>query len=223
MAGEGAGRAAKRATRRNGGSPRPGRGPGVATTSVSSSQDLARSPSISTGRSLASPERFSSMYASLGSVAVASALSVLRSRPEPEEVAQEVFVDLWRRPEQFDEERGSLRVYVKVLARSRALDRARSNAVRYAALVRFTTLERPEPGDADPGAVRESAEPYLLSALDRLPRDQREALLLAYGKGFTARQIARAVGSPVGTAKSRLRLGLAKLRAMAEAEEGLSF
>jgi RNA polymerase sigma-70 factor, ECF subfamily len=162
------------------------------------------------------------MYASLGSVAVASALSVLRSWPEAEEVAQDVFVDLWRRPEQFDDQRGSLRGYVKMLARSRALDRARSNAVRHASLERLMTLER-SAEDNGYHAGHAPAVRELMTALDRLPRDQREALLLAYGKGFTARQIARAVGSPVGTAKSRIRLGLAKLRALAEAEEGLSF
>jgi RNA polymerase sigma-70 factor (ECF subfamily) len=52
----------------------------------------------------------------------------------------------------------------------------------------------------------------VLKALDTLPGDQREAVLLAFGKGLTAREIAKTAGVPLGTAKSRVRLGLAKAR-----------
>ncbi len=67
--------------------------------------------------------------------------------------------------------------------------------------------------DAAEPVIRRDGERRMLSALDRLPGDQREAVLLAFGKGLTAREIAEAAGVPVGTAKSRVRLGLQKARA----------
>ncbi len=66
--------------------------------------------------------------------------------------------------------------------------------------------------DAAEPVVRRDSSRRVLGALDKLPGDQREAVLLAFGKGLTAREIASAAGVPLGTAKSRVRLGLAKAR-----------
>ena len=60
--------------------------------------------------------------------------------------------------------------------------------------------------------IRRDSSRRVLGALERLPGDQREAVLLAFGKGLTAREIAQAAGVPLGTAKSRVRLGLQKAR-----------
>ena len=131
-----------------------------------------------------------------------------------EDVVQEVFAQLWRRPRSFDERRGSLRSYITMLARSRAIDRWRSQAVQDSAVERLR-LETPagqEESAAERAIARERAA-WATTVVNRLPAPQREAVLLAYGADMSATEIAAAVGVPCGTAKSRVRLGLEKLRA----------
>jgi len=123
---------------------------------------------------------------------------------------------LWRKPDGFDPARGSLASYLTMMARSRALDRWRTRAARDAAVERSAhsaRLERPVAEDAAEPVFRKDSQRRVLRALDKLPGDQREAVLLAFGKGLTAREIAAAAKVPLGTAKSRVRLGLQKARA----------
>jgi len=143
------------------------------------------------------------------------ATRVLRDPAAAEDVVQDVLLDLWLRPQSFDPSRGSLRAYLKMLTRSRALDRWRAGAARAAAARRASdeAYARPafEPSAADVVVRRDGAR-ELTSALAELPDEQRDAILLAYGRGLSAREVASAVGVPLGTAKSRLRLGLQKTR-----------
>jgi RNA polymerase sigma-70 factor (ECF subfamily) len=129
-------------------------------------------------------------------------------------------MQLWLKPSLYDPARGSLSSYVSMLARSRALDRWRTRGARQAALDRATEQERalvaPTESAAEP-VIRRERSLTLLGALDDLPGDQREALLLAYGRGLTAQEIARVKRVPLGTAKSRVRLGLSKARASLQA------
>jgi RNA polymerase sigma-70 factor (ECF subfamily) len=160
---------------------------------------------------LRDPRQFDDAYRALAPAAFAAALRVLRDSAAAEEVVQDAFVHLWRRPSAFDPARGSLRSYVTMLARSRALDRWRSRAVREGAAER--SRHALEPGaDVEESAVepvlRRERTGRILRALENLPMAQRQALLLAYGGGLTAREIAAVTSVPVGTAKSRLRLGL---------------
>ena len=132
-------------------------------------------------------------------------------------------MSLWRSPAQFDPGRGSLATYISMLARSRALDRWRSQAAHSAAVEREARAQEAEPrvstlspGADEPALARERSR-EVVTALETLPETQREALLLAFGGGLTAREIARAVHIPLGTAKSRIRLGLEKARESLEA------
>ena len=160
--------------------------------------------------------QFDEAYKRLQPLALASANRVLRDEAAAEDVVQDVFVQLWLRPDMYDSKRGSLASYVSMLARSRALDRWRSRSAREGAAERAE-----EAAKIDAQVVESAAEPVirrevsrtLLSALDTLPGDQRDALLLAYGRGLTAQEIARVREVPLGTAKSRVRLGLRKARA----------
>jgi RNA polymerase sigma-70 factor (ECF subfamily) len=103
-----------------------------------------------------------------------------------------------------------------MLARSRALDRWRTRSAREAALrrsVEEVTVRGDETGeDAVEPVIRRDTTRRLASAIGELPTEQRSAMLLAYGQGMTAREIAAATKIPLGTAKSRLRLGLQKAR-----------
>ena len=151
---------------------------------------------------------------------VEAADRVLRDRAAAEDVAQDVLFDLWRRPDSFDAARGSVRSYVLMISRSRALDRWRTRTAQAAAATRAAHEAHVQPRFARSAAdvaIRRDGAGQLTEVLGELPGPQREALLLAYGRGLTAHEVARAVGVPLGTAKSRLRLGLNRARvALAE-------
>ncbi|MEA2449625.1 MAG: hypothetical protein QOG63_1557 [Thermoleophilaceae bacterium] len=160
--------------------------------------------------------QFNDAYRRLAPLALASANRVLRDEAAAEDVVQDVFVQLWIRPDTYNAERGSLASYVSMLARSRALDRWRSRNARRSAVERAEEEARvvtePVESAADP-VIRRETSSTLLGVLEQLPGDQREALLLAYGRGLTAQEIAQVRRVPLGTAKSRVRLGLRKARA----------
>jgi RNA polymerase sigma-70 factor, ECF subfamily len=169
---------------------------------------------------LRDPIQFNAAYRRLAPGALASANRVLRDEAAAEDVVQDVFMQLWLKPSIYDPARGSLASYVSMLSRSRALDRWRTRSAREHAVERSTeqvrTLEQPAESAAEP-VIRRERSSILLNALGKLPDDQREAVLLAYGRGLTAQEIARAADIPLGTAKSRVRLGLSKARATLEA------
>ena len=169
---------------------------------------------------LRDPLQFNDAYRRLAPLALASANRVLRDEAAAEDVVQDVFVQLWLRPDSYDPKRGSLASYVSVLARSRALDRWRSRSARESAAERAETEAKVHATVSESAAepvIRRERSRKLLNVLGELPGDQREALLLAYGRGLTAQEIARVTEIPLGTAKSRLRLGLSKARATLEA------
>jgi RNA polymerase sigma-70 factor (ECF subfamily) len=169
---------------------------------------------------LRDPAQFRDAYRRLAPVALVSANQVLRDNAAAEDVVQEVFMQLWLKPDAFDPERGGLSRYVSMLARSRALDRWRTRAARdrttLQARIQARALQEPTESAAEPVIRRDRAQ-ALVRALAELPRDQRDALMLAYARGLSSSEIARECGIPLGTAKSRLRLGLSKARATLEA------
>jgi RNA polymerase sigma-70 factor (ECF subfamily) len=166
-------------------------------------------------QNLNTPSGFNSSYEELHPLAVAAAQRVLRDQAAAEDVAQDVFIALWRNPSAYDPARGSLRSYVSLMARSRALDRWRTRQAREAAVDRSAAEQKVRHVDEESAAepvLRRDRSRRLLHALDALPGEQREAVLLAFGRGLTAQEIAQAMGVPLGTVKSRVRLGLQKAR-----------
>jgi RNA polymerase sigma-70 factor (ECF subfamily) len=137
---------------------------------------------------------------------------ILRSRPEAEDVLQEVFLQVWRQARQFDLTRGAPFVWLTMLARSRAFDRLESIASRQRTVARAAGAPvdlAPDPADL---AVSAEDEGRLRRALARVPDEQREVLLLAYFEGLSQSAIAARLALPLGTVKSNARLGLEKLR-----------
>lgn len=139
-------------------------------------------------------------------------IRILGSREEAEEILQEVFIQVWRRAADFDEQRGKPFTWLVTLARSRAIDRLRQLSARER-LATATAQEAPaEASDAAQDAYRSEQKEIVAEALSQLPEDQRQALLLAYFEGLTQTEIAGRLGAPLGTIKTRMRSGLIKLR-----------
>jgi RNA polymerase sigma-70 factor (ECF subfamily) len=132
------------------------------------------------------------------------------------EITQDVFAYLWELPARVDLSRGSLRSYLAVVTHRRAVDEIRRNErrVRIEASVASTDhAEGPESAVVDAAAASWGRQ-QLTAALHSLPGEQRRAVELAYYDGLTYKQVASVLGIPEGTAKSRLRLAIARLRAL---------
>lgn len=162
-------------------------------------------------------EALAEAFDGLGSAVYGAALRVLGDRVAAQDVVQDVFVELWRHPGRYDAAAAPLRTYLMVMARRRAVDRVRSEVRRFAREQRHHQLA-PEQHQMSPGdevAATEIAS-LVRDAVRMLPDVQRRVVELAYFQGMSYREVGRTVGIPEGTAKSRLRLALAKLEAMLE-------
>jgi len=149
------------------------------------------------------------LYNTHGSIVYRQALRVTGDWAAAQDITQEVFVHLWAHPSRFDPDRGEFRTWLGMLAHRRAVDWVRREVAK----------SRRERLDAQPEAVPGPSELALTAllrelirrAVDALPAEQRAAIRLAYFEGHTYRHVAAALGIPEGTAKSRLRSGLAAL------------
>jgi RNA polymerase sigma-70 factor, ECF subfamily len=171
--------------------------------------------SAARGSHLRDPEAFTAAYRRLAPAARTAALAVLRDEAAAEDVVQDVFCELWTRPEAYRPERGSLAGFVYLLSRSRALDRLRSSAAAAAALHRDALEARARPSAVEPTSeevIRRVSAREMLTELDRLPDGQRAAVLLHHVGGLSDGELARAMQVPLGTAKSRIRLGTRRAR-----------
>jgi RNA polymerase sigma-70 factor (ECF subfamily) len=137
---------------------------------------------------------------------------ILNNREEAEDVLQEVFLQVWRRAGDFDENRGRPFTWLVTLARSRGIDRLRSLASRERAAVAGAAEPGDEVSDASSDAVRAEQRGVVNSALAQLPEEQKRLLILAYFDGLTQSEIAKQLGAPLGTVKTRMRSGMMKLR-----------
>jgi RNA polymerase sigma-70 factor (ECF subfamily) len=144
-----------------------------------------------------------------GAIVFGAARWLVKDEGTAEEVAQDTFVTLWRRPGAVDPSKGNLRSFLTGVAKHKAIDRIRSAAAHARTIE--TTATSPQEVASDIGdTVAERGS--LLQALSRLTHVQREALVLAYLGGRTYKEVARELDVPEGTAKTRLRDGLMALR-----------
>jgi RNA polymerase sigma-70 factor (ECF subfamily) len=144
------------------------------------------------------------------------ALRVLADQADAEDVLQEVFAQAWRQAGRYDSRRGPVAAWLLNMARTRAIDRLRARRARpdtHATSPEEAHLDLSMPA-VDPGdalAAARDAE-RVRSALGELPVLQRLAIELAYFEGLTQSEIAERLEQPLGTVKTRIRLGLMKLR-----------
>lgn len=157
----------------------------------------------------------SALYDRYARIIYSLAYRVLGSPEESEEVVLDVFNQVWRSASNYNPAKGKVDTWLFMLTRSRALDRLR--ALTLAAKV---TNACEDEAAVLPSQIASAEEEILISerrdrivaVLQQLPVEQREAIELAYYKGLTHIQIAATTGKSLGTVKTRIRLGLAKLR-----------
>jgi RNA polymerase sigma factor (sigma-70 family) len=156
------------------------------------------------------------------------ALSMTRDPTEADEVAQDAFVRAWRYAASFDARRGSVAGWLLGITRNVALDRMRLVSNRRERLEVDSSgdlalqlaLEAAVGEEVTETAERHDALARVARSLRSLPPEQSDALLAVTLKGLTTREYAEAAGVPLGTAKTRIRLGLRKLRQRLEVVTG---
>jgi RNA polymerase sigma-70 factor (ECF subfamily) len=157
------------------------------------------------------------LYDRYGRLAFGLAYRILGERGVAEDVVQEAFLAVWRRADSYRTDRGSVRGWLMSIVHNASIDRRRGRFKREQGDVALDELAFKLETDADEtfatvaeGIVAEQVR----RALTGLPEEQRQAIELAYFGGLTQQEIAVRTGTPLGTVKSRLRLGLHKLRGL---------
>jgi len=157
------------------------------------------------------------LYDRYGRLAFGLAYRILGERGTAEDVVQEAYLAVWRRSTSFRADRGSARAWLMSIVHNAAIDRRRGRFKREQEVVPIDDLEFRLESEADDAfaVVSEQIEAeQIRSALGSLPSEQRQAIELAYFGGLTQQEISDRTGTPLGTVKSRMRLGLQKLRTL---------
>jgi len=149
------------------------------------------------------------IYRAYGGAVKAVARRVLRNDLLAEDVVQDVFVSFWKSAEKYDSGRGSIRTYLLTIAHRRAVDIVRSEEARSAR--EENTPHAPPPIDLENEVWLRTQSDQVRRAVAGLRPDEREAIALAYFGGLSYIEVARALGQPEGTIKSRIRNGMRKL------------
>jgi RNA polymerase sigma-70 factor, ECF subfamily len=163
---------------------------------------------------LGDEQALATLYGATSALVFGLALKILRDRPSCEEVVVEVYAQAWKQARRYDAARGSVATWLGMMARTRAIDLARARA-------RFLAIED-EMGESFDAAddARDPLESNALlerasrvrGALQSLPDEQRSLIEAAFFRGMSHTEIAGALGQPLGTVKTRIRMGLAALR-----------
>ncbi|HWH01278.1 MAG TPA: ECF RNA polymerase sigma factor SigK [Pilimelia sp.] len=156
---------------------------------------------------------FAALYDLVAARVLGLARRVLRDPAQAEEVAQEVMVEVWRTAGRYDRARGSASAWVLTMAHRRAVDRVRAEQARADRTQRVAAAEAHTPYDEVVEHVTARIErEQVRRCLGRLTALQREAVTMAYYGGFTYREVAQRLDTPLPTVKTRMRDGLVRLR-----------
>jgi RNA polymerase sigma-70 factor (ECF subfamily) len=154
------------------------------------------------------------LYDESSAVVFAVAVRMVGNEADAEEVTLDTYTQLWRNASGYNPERGSVSAWLVTIARSRAIDKLRSRTAH-------TRFDEPLDGVAEPRSTGANPEEIsilnqrrrqVLAALDQIPSDQRRTIHLAYFSGLPHSELAEQLGEPLGTVKTRIRLGMMKMR-----------
>jgi RNA polymerase sigma-70 factor (ECF subfamily) len=164
-----------------------------------------------------SPEALDVLYERYSRVVLSFAFRILGDRASAEELLQEVFLRTWRQASSFSQSKGTFVTWLLSITHNMAIDEIRKRNRRpkrtnsddpLLVLANMRDTDTP----VDERAVLSSLRSEIGKALQELPAPQRTAIEMAYFEGLTQREIAEQVGEPLGTIKTRMRLGMRKLR-----------
>jgi len=164
-------------------------------------------PRVARGDSAA----FEALYDVMGASVYGVARRVVRDPSRAEDVAQEVFLEVWRKAPSFDQGRGSAKTWIMTIAHRRAVDAVRRNESqkRYDGQATVEEVSHDEPADR---LVKDEEHAAVRGCLDTLTELQLESVRLAYFNGYTYAEVATLLGKPLPTVKTRMRDGLIRLR-----------
>jgi RNA polymerase sigma-70 factor, ECF subfamily len=164
----------------------------------------------------------SALYDRYARVVYSVAYRSLNSVEESEEVVMDVFAKIWTTAASYDSTKARVDTWIFMMTRSRVLDRLRSKQRRGKVTTAITVFDTPTITN-DTSLDLEVAErrQVVLTALASLPAEQRQVLELAYYQGWSQREIAEYTGTALGTVKTRIRLGLEKLRSIPQLLDSL--
>ena len=160
---------------------------------------------------------FGQLYDRSSQVLFTLSLKMVGDREEAEDLLQEVYTEVWRKSVRYDERRGSPMAWLTTLTRSRGIDRIQARASRGRGMtesiddapIADTQGHDPTPFDQQADA---EVQGFVMKALVELPAAQRQALELSYYEGMSHSEIAERLKEPVGTIKTRIKLGMSKLK-----------
>ena len=159
-------------------------------------------------------EALAVLYDGTSGLVYSLALRILGDAADAEEVTLDVYTQVWKSGKAFDIRRGNAIAWLTMLARSRAIDRLRSGAHRKQREELFAGLPEIAASSASPeqASVWSEQRRQVRAALEELPPEQRELIELAFFSGFSHSELAARMGQPLGTVKTRIRVGMMKLR-----------
>ena len=163
------------------------------------------------------------LYERYSKVVYAIALRIIGQAADAEDVVVDSFWQVWQQAASYDASRGQLRTWIVTIARSRALDRLRvlrRSPLADAEEVDVAGREMAGADDPEQTAWLSQQSSIVRTALASLPREQRQALELAYYHGLSQSEVAERLGEPLGTIKTRIRLGMMKLREQLQVLQG---
>lgn len=156
------------------------------------------------------------LYDRFGSLVFKTARQILPTRTEADDAMQEIFIRLWQTADRFDPQRAKLVTWVMLIARRHLIDRLRRNIAnpRPATLDESRSDAGPGSGEAQPErrSLDQERNARIRARIAALPALQRVVIERAYLQGFTLREVSEQLDAPLGTVKSALSRGLAKLR-----------
>lgn len=151
---------------------------------------------------------FAQLYDAASAAVYGFAIRTLGDSADAEEIALDVFRHVWQRAASWDASRGSVLAWLLMLTRSRCLDRLRNREARRRA--EEPARQQPVTGEMDPAQWQRAQR--VRAALAQLPSEQRELIEMACFEGLSQSELAERTGTPLGTVKTRIRLGMARLR-----------